>query len=288
MRKILTLVLAAGLFAALPPTHSRDSRADREAAGPRGPVETVRANRSPLLSPKQDGCVEHTIACGETVGSDITTNDCKYPETDIFYDFWFFQGIAGQTVTLTMSSNDFDPFLQLYDPDFQVVEDDDNSGPGDAARIVYLIDQSSPDWSLDATPGPGAAFVTGEYTLSLQCSNPCPEGFFADPEYPDFCFDVTITPAGQGPIDGAREPECIEDTVCVSGALAGRSEVYVRILGPRPNGFLWPTIVRFTPSAVTVDIHQRSSGDTQTYELEAVPPGNDDLSGLQDRTGFQP
>jgi hypothetical protein len=80
----------------------------------------------------------------------------------------------------------------------------------------------------------------------------------------------------------------VEDTVCVSGALPGRSEAFLRILGPRPNGFLWPTIVRFTPSRVVVDMHQLSSDQTNRYTLEAVPTGVDDLSGLQDRTGFLP
>jgi hypothetical protein len=116
----------------------------------------------------------------------------------------------------------------------------------------------------------------------------CPAGFFADSGYPDFCFDVAITPLGQAPIDGAREASCIEDTVCVSGALPGRSEVYVRIIGPRPNGFLWPTLVRFTPSQVDVDIFQISTQATQSYTLEAVGPNADELSGFQDRTGFQP
>ncbi|HUP41668.1 MAG TPA: hypothetical protein VM599_00505, partial [Thermoanaerobaculia bacterium] len=89
-------------------------------------------------------------------------------------------------------------------------------------------------------------------------------------------------------VPGTREPDCIQETVCVSGRLAGRSEVFVRIIGPRPNGFLWPTIVRFTPARVLVDIRQLSSGDVQSYVLDAVPPGVDDLSGLQDRTGFLP
>lgn len=117
----------------------------------------------------------------------------------------------------------------------------------------------------------------------------CSEGFFTDSQYPDFCFRVTITPPGESAIAGTREDACLEDTVCVSGALAGRSEAYIRVLGPRPNGFLWPTIIRFTPSAVTVDIEQISSGESQTYMLPAVA-GVDltDLSGVQDRTGFQP
>jgi hypothetical protein len=35
-------------------------------------------------------------------------------------------------------------------------------------------------------------------------------------------------------------------------------------------------------------MHQLSSDQTNRYTLEAVPTGVDDLSGLQDRTGFQP
>ncbi len=70
--------------------------------------------------------------------------------------------------------------------------------------------------------------------------------------------------------------------------MPGRSELFLRILGPRPNGHLWPTIVRFTLSRVVVEIQQLSTGELETYELDAVPAGTDDLSGRQDRTGFLP
>ena len=87
---------------------------------------------------------------------------------------------------------------------------------------------------------------------------------------------------------GARVNDCIPETLCVSGAVAGRAEVFVRIIGPRPNGFLWPTIVRFTPPQVQVEIQQISSGVLKTYLLPAVPPSSDELNGLQDREGFLP
>ncbi len=107
------------------------------------------------------------------------------------------------------------------------------------------------------------------------------------PEYPDFTFRVRIT-SGADVFPGALVASCQPDTVCVSGALAGRAEVFLRILGPRPNGFLWPTIVRFTPSQVEVEIEQLSTRERQRYTLPAIPPGVDDLSGLQDREGFLP
>lgn len=115
----------------------------------------------------------------------------------------------------------------------------------------------------------------------------CPSGFFGDSSYPDFCFRVRIG-APASALAGTREPSCLQETVCVSGAVPGRSEIFLRIIGPRPNGFLWPTIVRFTPSRVAVDIRQKSSGKTNQYVLPAIPPGVDELSGLQDRTGFMP
>jgi Fibronectin type III domain/Bacterial pre-peptidase C-terminal domain len=114
------------------------------------------------------------------------------------------------------------------------------------------------------------------------------DGFITSPAFPDFRFRVRITPQGGSEIIGARETACIPETLCVSGAVPGRSEVFLRVIGPRPNGFLWPTIVRFTPSQVQVEIQQISTGVQKTYFLAAVPPNSDDLSGLQDREGFLP
>jgi hypothetical protein len=301
MRKILTLVLAAGLFAALPPTHSQQARTVRDAAGFRSTdpaieeksetIERAAPRRGgPILVPKQ--CVIHSITCGQTVTANLSTADCELDDGS-FVDFYLFFGQAGRTVTINLGSTAFDTFLALLDPVQQVVAVDDDSGPGTDSRIVFTLDQTSSEWAIAANSVFPAE--TGPYTLSLQCSGTpppppgptCPTGFFPDANYPDFCFRVNIGSPGST-IPGKREPACIDETVCVSGALAGRSEAFLRILGPRPNGFLWPTIVRFTPSRVVVDMHQLSSGDTNTYVLPAVPPGVDDLSGLQDRTGFLP
>lgn len=285
MRKVLTLVLAGGLLVALPSTHSQSPRSSRELAGLRSAIEAVRPEPSPLFLPQEDGCVAHFISCGQTVTSQITTNDCATDPPPIFFDLWFFQGTAGQTITATLTSNDFDPFLILLDPDANSVAEDDDSGPGNGSRIVHTLDETSPDWTL--VPTPLEANVTGSYTLSLQCVDSCPAGFFGDPNYPDFCFRVEIGDPGST-IPGTREADCLDETVCVSGALPGRSEAFLRLIGPRPNGFLWPTIVRFTPSRLVVDFHQKSSGQTNQYILPAVPPGTDELPGLQDRTGFLP
>ena len=115
----------------------------------------------------------------------------------------------------------------------------------------------------------------------------CPAGYFTSDVYPDFCFDVTITAGGEVQ-QSQLEDQCIAETLCISGAIPGRSELFIRIIGPRPNGFLWPTLVRFTPSEVTVAIYQISTEAEKVYTLDEIPPGVDTLDGLQDRTGFSP
>lgn len=121
-----------------------------------------------------------------------------------------------------------------------------------------------------------------------QCEEAGLDGeWFTDPLYPDFRFRAQIVSEGTE-VATNREDVCQEDTVCVSGAVPGRTELFIRILGPRPNGYLWPTLVRFTPSGVKVEMEQLSTGTRKLYTLPAVPPGEENLSGIQDRMGFLP
>lgn len=104
---------------------------------------------------------------------------------------------------------------------------------------------------------------------------------------PGFRFQVRISAPGSPGIEGRQEADCQPETVCVSGQLPGRSEVYLRVLGPRPNGYWWPTVTRFTPSQVEVWVQRlNATEELRYYRLEAVGPGEKDLPGRQDRTGF--
>jgi len=64
--------------------------------------------------------------------------------------------------------------------------------------------------------------------------------------------------------------------------------VLVRIVGPKPNGYLWPTLAKLTTSRVEVWIEQVATGVLRYYRLEGASPGVDELPGLFDRTGFLP
>jgi len=106
-------------------------------------------------------------------------------------------------------------------------------------------------------------------------------------EIPDFRFKARVV-AGGAEVPVRQESGCIPETLCISGAIPGRSELFLRMVGPKPNGFLWPNIVKFSTSQIEIWAEQLSSGVVNYYLLEGASPGSDELTGLFDRTGFTP
>ena len=143
---------------------------------------------------------------------------------------------------------------------------------------------------LKPSAGPATLFAAGQGGLwALEVAPPVPDGpSFTDPALAGFRVWVRIS-AGDGEALPVRaEAGCIPETLCVSGSLPGRSEVFVRIVGPKPNGNLWPTLVKFTTSRVEVWIEQLATGEVEYYDLPGATPGVDELDGLFDRGGFEP
>jgi pimeloyl-ACP methyl ester carboxylesterase len=147
--------------------------------------------------------------------------------------------------------------------------DTDGDGFDDGEEVLELLsDPLDPDDPVAAPPA--------EYP------------WLTSPELAGFEAKVRITPQGGEAVAGVAEPSCIVESLCVSGALPGRPEVFIKVIGPRPNGKLWTQISRFTPSAVEVWLRQIATDTTRYYRLEAVGPAGDDVSGLQDRGAFDP
>jgi ELWxxDGT repeat protein len=136
--------------------------------------------------------------------------------------------------------------------------------------------------------------VTGPELWSLTVPTldpvPPPGPWLSSRTLPGFEVKVRIANpnSGSGAIAGVLEPDCVPETLCFSGAVRGRSEVFVRVVGPKPNGRLWPTLVKFTTSEVEVWIRQTSTDTVRYYRLEGARPGFDELPGLFDREGFTP
>jgi len=106
-------------------------------------------------------------------------------------------------------------------------------------------------------------------------------------EIPGFRFKARVV-GGNGEVAVRQESECIPETLCISAAIPGRSELFLRMVGPKPNGFLWPNIVKFSTSQIEIWAEQLSSGVVNYYRLDGASPGSDALTGLFDRTGFTP
>lgn len=247
-------------------------------------------------------CVEQVIRCGETRAGDLNSGlggsepDCSHPVFGSPYDSWRFAGEEGQTITAYLRNNDGDEHgVELIDPHGVSVGGSSfpDGGPLDS-RLVYTVTERSGAWRLwvNYIGGFPPAQHSG-YELTLVCSDPeppalaCPHGFFSSGTSPDFCFQVLIHHS-ELLVFGAKEGRCHPGTICVSGAVPGRPEVYIRLVGPRPNGRLWPTVARLTTSPVEVDILRLSTGEIRSYRLDEVPRGAEDLPGLQDREGFPP
>jgi len=135
-------------------------------------------------------------------------------------------------------------------------------------------------------PDTRALGVRAHFTQVLPPPDPQPPSSPAltSSQYPDFRFWVRISDTRPG----TNVADCLPETVCVAGAIPTRAEVFVRIVGPKSNGYLWPNIVKFNTTKTEVWIQQISTGVTQYYLLPALPTDSDTLPGVVDKTGFLP
>jgi ELWxxDGT repeat protein len=165
---------------------------------------------------------------------------------------------------------------------------------GSAVRFLEFTRAFAPVFSKDTMfflgiEGGTSQMALGLWKLTLPAFDPTPPPgpWSSDPALPGFEAKVRISFDGTSR-PGALEAECIPETLCFSGALPGRTEVFVRVVGPKPNGRLWPTLTKFTTSTVEVWLRQFSTDEMKYYRLEASPAGIDELPGLFDRDGFEP
>jgi len=160
---------------------------------------------------------------------------------------------------------------------------------GEVKRYVQglVVDPNEPN--VVYVGSAGGVYRIVQETDELRCHppEPPPGPYLASSEVPGFRFKVRITAADQV-ISGRQEADCLGETLCVGGALAGRSELLVRMTGPRPNGFFWTNLVRFTNSRVEVWAEQTGTGEINYYDLPALPQDDTELSGFVDKEAFLP
>lgn len=111
--------------------------------------------------------------------------------------------------------------------------------------------------------------------------------WMTSPDMPDFRFKVRLTTGGTSRM-ATQVADCVEQTVCAAGVFPDRPEVFLRVVGPRSNGYLWPIVIRFTNAQVEAWIEQISTGEVNYYILDFIGADSNELSGVNDRFGFLP
>lgn len=146
-------------------------------------------------------------------------------------------------------------------------------------------------WPLDGNGndiiGPHDGTPTGNVTFE---STPAPPAgdWISVPSLPGYRVKVRITPPGNPSFIAGEVVDCVPETICISGALPDRSELFVRVIGPRPNGYMWAQLIKFTPSRVEAWVEQTGTGQVNYYDLEQLPNDSEELPGLADKTAFLP
>ncbi|MCM3872259.1 MAG: DPP IV N-terminal domain-containing protein, partial [Pyrinomonadaceae bacterium] len=80
------------------------------------------------------GCVPSPIIVGQTVNGSLNGGSCPLGDGTTYQPFRF-SGLAGQQISILMTSNDFDAFLFLVGPDGFILATDDDGGGGLNSRI---------------------------------------------------------------------------------------------------------------------------------------------------------
>jgi hypothetical protein len=139
-----------------------ESAHDRLAAARAWAVESAAAT---VPASDASTCVFQSIACGQTINGSLDPGDCQLSDGSVV-DFFQFNGTAGESITATLTSNAFPPFLDLLDavPNSRAYD-----GEPVTAQVHFTLD-STGVWTLGATNN-HTFYQAGAYTLSLTCGS---------------------------------------------------------------------------------------------------------------------
>jgi hypothetical protein len=159
---------------------------------------------------------------------------------------------------------------------------------GTSLSAMYFSASAGNIWSTVTSEFPAARALALRAMFTDASPPPAPEPPNVPPltssQYPGFRFWVEIADARIG----THGPSCLPETVCVAGAIPTRAEVFLRIVGPKPNGRLWPNIIKFNTTKTEVWIEQISTGIVKYYLLPNLGPDSETLPGIVDKDGFVP
>jgi hypothetical protein len=107
------------------------------------------------------------ITASQTVSGRLDASDRVRDSDNTYYDDWFYVGRAGERITVTQRSSDFDSWLligRIVNGEFQLDEYNDDDGGGNDSRIDFTLPEDGPYVIRVNVVGRGR---TGAYTLRV-------------------------------------------------------------------------------------------------------------------------
>ncbi|MGB3533096.1 MAG: trypsin-like peptidase domain-containing protein [Microcoleaceae cyanobacterium] len=68
----------------------------------------------------------------------LETTDAALPSDNSLYDEYTFEGIEGQSVTVELESQEFNPYVALFDPKGQLVAENDDASPSNKNAVITI------------------------------------------------------------------------------------------------------------------------------------------------------
>ena len=106
-----------------------------------------------------------TIRVGETINGTLTSSDSLYPDNS-YFKYYQFTAPAGRSVTIDLSSDEFDPVLIVRGADLSSSLINDDGGPGCYARVSRTFPSTGPYRILVNTTNTPER-QTGHFSLSI-------------------------------------------------------------------------------------------------------------------------
>ena len=141
-----------------------NSYAGEESGTYRLEVKTVTAGRqSGIPKPQAPGGTGRTILLERGV---LEAGDTMLPNDNSFFDLHSFEGRAGQTVTITLESDEFDTYLVLLDAEGGAIEQNDDAREGNTNSMLRVTLPSSGTYRVVVNSYENTG--NGQYTLTIR------------------------------------------------------------------------------------------------------------------------
>lgn len=220
---------------------------------------------------------------GGSPGTMLTSFDATFPDVPLASAFYHVQVPPGLKITgpaRVFVGPTWSPLLQSSN--FFVCADQNGPHQGTAYSQA-----DSGAWSPYGTATTFPAYkALGIRVETSPVVDPQPPSgpWLTTSELPAYQFKVRIN----GTAAGTQVTDCVPETLCVAGAIPARAELFLRIIGPRPNGRLWVEAVRFSIAHLEVWVQRPGTSETRYYDLPAVATDATVLPGLVDTLAFLP